>query len=80
MKDIYFQGKNVFITKHAAKKAEERKIGYPDHVRTALYTGKVERFGKNLLRFTSRTKNGSVICIGEEIGQSIIIKTIERGN
>ena len=40
-----------------------------------------KRFGKNGVKFIGkRSKKGSVICIGEDLGYAIIIKTIERGN
>ena len=82
MKEIYFQGKRIFIKTHAIKRAREREIAYPDHVYRVLKTGKVVRFGKNGIKFISRSKSkkGSVICVGEDLGQIIIIKTIERGN
>ena len=81
MSEIYFQGKQIFIKTHAIKRAREREIAYPDHVFAVLKTGKIERFGKNGIRFISkRTKKGSVICVGEDLGHCIIIKTIERGN
>lgn len=80
MSDIYFQGKQILITVHAVKRAREREIAYPDHVYKVLKNGKVERFGKNNIKFISKSKKGSIICIGEDLGQVIIIKTIERGN
>lgn len=80
MGEIYFDGKQVFITTHAVKRAREREIAYPDQVYIVLNTGKVERFGKNMIKFIKRTKNGSIICVGEDLGHVIIIKTIERGN
>ena len=80
MTEIYFQGKQIFIKTHAIKRAREREIAYPDHVYKVLKTGKVERFGKNGIRFISKSKRGSVICVGEDLGQIIIIKTIEREN
>jgi len=80
MTEIYFQGKQIFIKTHAIKRAREREIAYPDHVYKVLKSGKIERFGKNGIKFISKSKRGSVICIGEDLGQIIIIKTIERGN
>jgi len=44
-----------------------------------LKAGKVERFGKNGMKFISKSKK-PIICVGEDLGQCIIIKTIERGN
>ena len=80
MDDLYVNGKQVIITVHAIKRAREREIAFPDQVYDVLKTGKIQRFGKNLLKFVKRTKDGSTICVGEDIGQTIIIKTIERGN
>lgn len=80
MKEVYFEGKPIIIKVHTIKRAREREIAYPDHVFTILKTGKVKRFGKHGIKFTSKTKKGSVICVGEDIGHVIIIKTIERGN
>ena len=79
-KELYFQGKQIFIRSHAIKRARERHIAYPDHVYAVLKTGKVKRFGKHGIKFIRRSKKGSVICLGEDIGSVIIIKTIERGN
>ncbi len=80
MDDLYFEGKPVIIKVHAVKRARQREIAFPDHVYHALQTGKVKRFGKNFLKFTKRGKEGSIICVGEDLGHCIIIKTIERGN
>ncbi|MEK6951914.1 MAG: hypothetical protein AABX29_02760 [Nanoarchaeota archaeon] len=80
MNELYLEGKQTFIKTQAIKRARERRIAYPDYVYKVLKTGKVTRFGKNGIKFTSKSKKGSVICIGEDLGQIIIIKTIERGN
>ena len=81
MTELYFQGKQIFIKTHAIKRARKREIAYPDHVYAVLKTGKLERFGKNGIRFIGRkSRKGSIICIGEDLGHIIIIKTIERGN
>lgn len=80
MGELYFNNKPIFITTHAIKRAREREIAYPDHVYTVLKTGKVEHFGKNGIKFVSKSKHGSIICVGEDLGHAIIIKTIERGN
>lgn len=80
MSEIYFQGKQVIITVHAVKRAREREIAYPDQVFGVLQTGKVTRFGKHGIKFVKRGKAGSIICVGEDVGHCIIIKTIERGN
>ena len=80
MSDIYFQGKQIIIRVHAVKRAREREIAFPDQVYEVLQTGKVKRFGKHGIKFVKRSKEGSIICVGEDLGYCIIIKTIERGN
>ena len=77
---IYFDQKEIFISVHAIKRARKRNIAYPDQVYDVIKTGKVTRFGKNGIKFIKRSKNGSIICVGEDKGYIIIIKTIERGN
>ena len=80
MDGIYFQGKPIVIKVHAIKRAREREITFPDQVYDVLQTGKVKRFGKNGIKFAKRGREGSIICIGEDLGYCVIIKTIERGN
>ena len=80
MSDIYFQGKQIILKVHAIKRAREREIAFPDQVYEVLQTGKVKRFGKHGIKFIKRSKEGLIICIGEDLGHCIIIKTIERGN
>ncbi len=80
MDEVYYQGKMLVITVHAVKRARERMIAYPDQVYAVLRSGRVEKFGKNGIKFIQRGKRGSVICVGEDVGQYIIIKTVERGN
>ena len=80
MSDIYFQGKQIVIKVHAVKRARQRDIAFPDQVYDVLQTGKVKRFGKHGIKFIKRSKEGSIICVGEDLGYCIIIKTIERGN
>jgi len=80
MSDIYFQGKQIIVKVHAIKRAREREIAFPDQVYDVLQTGKVKRYGKHGIKFVKRSKEGSIICVGEDFGYCIIIKTIERGN
>ena len=80
MEDIYFQGKPIVIKVHAIKRAREREIAFPDQVYNVIQTGKVKRFGKHGINFIKRGKEGSIICVGEDLGYCVIIKTIERGN
>lgn len=80
MDDIYIDGKLVWISVHAIKQARKRLIAFPDQVYEVLTTGKIKRFGKNHLKIIKKSENKSIICIGIYDGDSIIIKTIERGN
>lgn len=80
MDKVYFQGKPIIIKVHAIKRARQRNIAFPDQVYSVLNTGKIERFGKNGIRFMKKSKEGSIVCIGEDVGHAVIIKTIERGN
>ena len=80
MKDIFIDGKPVWISVHAIKQARKRNVAYPDQVYYVLKTGKIERFGKKYLKIIKKSKKGSIICIGEDVNNLIIIKTIERGN
>jgi len=79
MDELSFDGKPIFISSHAIKRAREREIAYPDQVYGVLQTGKVKRFAKNMVKFVKKSRQGSIICIGEDLGHAIIIKTIERG-
>lgn len=76
----YFNGKEIWITSHAIRRARERQIAYPDQVYDCLRTGKAFRFAKNGIKFIKFSKDGSIICVGEDKGFAIVIKTIERGN
>lgn len=80
MEDILIDNKPVWVSSHAIKKAEERGIAFPDRVYGVLKTGKMTRFGKNHIRIVKRSIKGSIVCIGVDKGEVIIIKTIERGN
>ncbi len=78
--DILIDGKPVFLSTHAVVRAREREIAYPDQVYSVLRTGSVVRFGKHGIKIIRRSKEGSIICVGEDVGHAIVIKTIERGN
>lgn len=77
---IYFQRKEIRFSLHAVMRAEERNIRFPELAYHTVKTGKVSYFGKHGIKFTKKLKKCSIICIGEEKGEYIIIKTIERGN
>ncbi len=68
------------VTMHAIQQALEREISYPEQVYRTIMTGTMERFGKHYIRFIKRSPKGSTICIAEEQGELIIIRTVERGN
>lgn len=78
-KDLYFQGRAVWISAHAIKRARKRQIIYPDMIFDAIRNGKIKRFGKNLIKFIRPYKNRALICIGEDNGYSIVIRTVEWG-
>ncbi len=77
---LYFGTKPVIILKHAIQQSYVRNITYPDQLREVIRTGNVKRFGRRGLKFIKRSENGSIICIGEDVGCAVIIKTVERGN
>ena len=78
--DIFFHQKPVWIKAHAIKRARERDIIFPDMIYATILGGRATRFGKNYLKFVKEYKQGTVICIGEDLGHTIIIKTVEWGN
>lgn len=63
----------IEIKHHAFIRALQRKIT-PDRIENCIKNGGIERFGKNYIRFISK----SVICVGEISGLKIKIITIER--
>ena len=79
IRNLYFQEKKVWVSVHAIKRARERKIILPDMIFEVIKKGKIKRFGKNQIKFIKKHKNRVLICIGEDKGYSIIIKTIEWG-
>jgi hypothetical protein len=65
------------IRRHAVLRAMERGIT-PEMVEATLKGGRVERFGRNCMRFRKAYKGFEVICIDQMIGSVIKIVTIER--
>ena len=63
----------IEIKHHAFIRAMERKIT-PDLIENCIKNGSIERFGKNYIKFISK----STICIGEISSLKIKIITIER--
>ena len=77
--DIKINNKDVYISVHAIKRPRERDVVYPDQVYNVLMTGKIKKFAKNHIKIIKKFNKGSIICIGEDLGECIIIKTIQRG-
>lgn len=63
---------DIEIKHHTFVRAIQRGID-PDLIEKTIINGKIERFGKNYMKFVSK----SVICIGEISGLKIKIITIE---
>ena len=63
----------IEIKHHAFIRAMERKIT-PDLIENCIKNGSIKRFGKNYIKFISK----STICIGEISSLKIKIITIER--
>jgi hypothetical protein len=80
MKPLYVQNKKVWISVHAITQARKRRIAFPDQVYDAIKSGKVARFGKHGIKFIKRGRKSSIVCIGEDLGPTIVIKTVARGN
>lgn len=76
---MFLRGKEIWIKPHAIKRARQRKID-PRMIEATIKGGNIKEFGKHYIKFSKRYKRGTVICLGEDLGQNIIIKTIEWGN
>ena len=64
------------IKRHAFIRAMQRKVT-PDMIEATLKGGKIEKFGKNNIRFIKDYKRFTVICVGEMISTKVKIFTIE---
>ena len=67
------RGYEIEIRHHAFIRAMQREIT-PYLIEKCIKNGAIERFGKNYIKFISK----STICIGEIVGLKIKIITIER--
>jgi hypothetical protein len=67
---------DVKITHHAFIRAMQRGVD-PDMVEATVRGGKIERFGKNYVKFSKPYKRCLVVCVGEIVGIKITIITIE---
>lgn len=76
---LFIHDKEVALTKHATIQARRRHID-EEMIEKTIRNGMHKRFGKQLIKFIQPFKDRCVVCIGEDIGSHIIIKTIEWGN
>jgi len=63
----------IEIKHHVFVRAMQRGIN-PDLIEKTIMNGKIKRFGKNYIKFISR----SLVCVGEVSGLKLKIITIER--
>jgi len=63
----------IEIKHHVFARAMEREVT-PDLIENCIKNGPIKRFGKNYVKFISK----SVICVGEISGLKIKIITVER--
>ncbi len=64
------------IKRHAFIRAMQRRVT-PDMIEATLQGGRVEYFGKNNVKFVQDYKRVVVVCVGEIVGETIKILTIE---
>lgn len=76
---IYRNKYVIEVSFHARKKAREKGIAF-DMTESTIKNGRIERFGKNRIKFISKYKRGNVVCVGErKFDNYIKILTIEWG-
>ncbi len=72
-------GNEIWVRTHALKRAVERGIT-PSMIEATILGGRIQKFGKNRVKFIKQYKRGKVICVDECIRQNtILIVTIEWG-
>ena len=64
------------IKRHAFIRAMQRNVT-PDMIEATLKGGKIERFGKNNIKFIKDYRKFTVICVGQMTGIKLKIITIE---
>lgn len=69
----------IVIRHHVYQRALEREI-YPDMIEETLLKGTKEYYGKHGIKFINKGAKRTIICVGEIIGTTITIFTIEEGN
>ncbi len=70
---------NVQIKRHVFARAMYRGI-HPDFIEDTLRKGICIRFGKHGVKFINLGSKKTIICVGEIVGMTIKIITIEEGN
>lgn len=70
---------DVEIKHHVFIQALKRGI-HPDLIEDTLVKGRIERYGKHGVKFISKGSKRTLICVGQIIGTTIKIFTIEEGN
>ena len=74
---IYRNHWEIDISEHAYKKADQRNIT-SDIIEATIINGKIEKFGKNMMKFICEYKRGQVVCVGEKKAENKIkIMTVE---
>lgn len=73
---FFKESKRIVLSTHALKRAFQRGIT-AEMIKESITSGKCKSFGKNHLKFCKRSRKGSVICIGVEANNIIVIKTVE---
>lgn len=70
---------DVEIKRHVFIQALKRGI-HPDLIEDTLRKGTVEPYGKNGVKFINKGSKRTIICVGEIVGTTITVFTIEEGN
>ncbi len=67
------------IKHHAFRRALRRGF-HPDEIEDTIVKGRMERYGKHGVKFVKSGSKRTIICVGQIIGTTIKIFTIEEGN
>lgn len=68
---------DLIIKRHVFARAMERGI-HPDMIEDCIRKGKMDRFGKNGVKFISKGSKRTLVCVGELSGITLKIITIEE--
>lgn len=69
----------IDIKHHVFIQALKRGI-HPDLIEDTLQKGRIEQYSKHGVRFISEGTKKTIICVGQIVGTTITIFTIEEGN